>query len=98
MTNNIYLKFQYFPVFCVIFSDFSSPFKIPWLFPDWKMPSHFSRFSSPSGNLDKYCGKKYQNVTLMNHYIANMIESIGKNSNLFTLYRFHIMLYYLLDL
>ena len=39
-----------FPVFCVIFPDFSSLFKIPWLFPDWKMPSYFSRFSSPSGN------------------------------------------------
>ena len=34
----------------MIFPDFSSLFKIPWLFPDWKMPSHFSRFSSPSGN------------------------------------------------
>ena len=41
-----------FPVFCVIFPDFSSLFKIPWLFPDWKMPSHFSRFSSLSGNPD----------------------------------------------
>ena len=34
----------------MIFPDFSSLFKIPRLFPDWKMPSHFSRFSSPSGN------------------------------------------------
>ena len=37
----------------MVFPDFSSLFKIPWLFPDWKMPSHFSRFSrfsSPSGN------------------------------------------------
>ena len=33
-----------------LFPDFSSLVKIPWLFPDWKMPSHFSRFSSPSGN------------------------------------------------
>ena len=29
------------------FPDFSSLVKIPWLFPDWKMPSHFS---SPSRN------------------------------------------------
>ena len=32
------------------FPDFSSLAKIPWLFPDWKISSHFSRFSSPSGN------------------------------------------------
>ena len=37
----------------MIFPDFSSLFKIPWLFPDWKMPSHFSRFSSPSGNPER---------------------------------------------
>ena len=47
ISNNIYLSL---PVFCGIFPDFSSLFKIPWLFPDWKMPSHFSRFSSLSGN------------------------------------------------
>ena len=38
----------------MIFPDFTSLFKIPWLFSDWKMPSHFSRFSSPSGNPDVY--------------------------------------------
>ena len=32
------------------FPDFSSLFKIPWLFPDWKITSHFPRLSSPSGN------------------------------------------------
>ena len=37
----------------MIFPDFSSLCKIPWLFPDWKMPSHFSRFSGPSGNPDR---------------------------------------------
>ena len=39
--NDIYLKCSHF---YSILCDF------PWLFPDWKMPSHFSRFSSPSGN------------------------------------------------
>ena len=42
--------FSFFPVFWVQFPDFSSLSKIPWLFPDWKMLSHFSRFYSPSGN------------------------------------------------
>ena len=47
---SIYLSF---PVFCVIFPDFSSLFKIPQLFLDWKMPYHFY---SPSGN-PVYCVK-----------------------------------------
>ena len=34
----------------MVFPDFSSLFKVPRLFPDWKIPSHFPRFSSPSGN------------------------------------------------
>ena len=38
----------------LIFPDFPLTFcwnsKIPWLFPDWKNFSHFSRFSSVSGN------------------------------------------------
>ena len=45
--------FPIFPVFWVKFLDFFSLDKIPWLFPDWKMPFRFSRFSlisSPSGN------------------------------------------------
>ena len=40
------------PVFCEIFPDFSSLFKIPWLFPDWKMPSHFSSFPVRVGTLN----------------------------------------------
>ena len=52
--NNIYLNLsQFSSILCGfpwLFPDFSSLFKIPWLFPDWKVPSHFSRFSSPSGN------------------------------------------------
>ena len=36
--NSICLKF---PVFCVIFPDFSSLFEITRLFPDWKMSAHF---------------------------------------------------------
>ena len=52
--------FSDFPVFWVKFPDFSNLHKIPWLFPDWKMPSHFSRFSlisSASGN--------YENIQIL---------------------------------
>ena len=54
--------FQSFPVFCVIFPDFSSLFKNPLLFPDWKMPSHFS---SPSGN--PACTVRSKLTTLIKH-------------------------------
>ena len=46
LANNTQVHLS-FPVFCVIFLDFSSLFKTPWFFPDWKIPFHFS---SPSGN------------------------------------------------
>ena len=45
-----------------LFPDFPSLFKIPWLFPDWKMPSHFSRFSSLSGNPARGCGDQRDRV------------------------------------
>ena len=52
ITNNMSWISLSFPVFCVIFPEGSSiVFNIPWLFPDWKNASLFSRFSSPSGNL-----------------------------------------------
>ena len=64
-----------FPVFCVIFPDFSSLLKIPWLFPDWKMPSHFfrfSRFSSPSGNPDN--GKDSINFNFKKNKSGNVLN------------------------
>ena len=45
------MKFPEYPVFCVTFPDFYSLFKIPWLFPDWKMPSHFPGFPVRVGTL-----------------------------------------------
>ena len=42
--EKIKVNFLTFPVFWVKFPDFSSLFRIPWLFRDWKKFSHFPGF------------------------------------------------------
>ena len=52
-------------MFCVIFPDFSSLYKILWLFNDWKIPSHFPSFSSLRGNpeyVNKWAFQESQNT------------------------------------
>ena len=55
-------------------SHFSSLFKIPWLFPDWKMPSHFS---SPSGNPDCILKPEKSTFALLDTYRKCNLDSSG---------------------
>ena len=45
------VKISWFSSIWGKFPDFCSLIKIPRLFPDWKMVSHFPRFSSPCGTM-----------------------------------------------
>ena len=76
MFISIYLSF---PVFCVVFPDFSSLFKIPWLFPDWKMPSHFSRFPVRVGTLPIF---PVWVATLNKDIIATVYKLCGHNNHI----------------
>ena len=82
--------------FCEIFPDLSSLFKIPLLFPDLKMPSHFTRISSPIiRELQSWrkAQKKYKiviNIILMER--INWAVNQAKNLKMtFLKYFFHLV-------
>ena len=45
------MKFSQFSSILCDFPDFSGLVKIPWLFPDWKIPCHFPGFPVRVGTL-----------------------------------------------
>ena len=59
---NLYLLVAHpeFSVFCLKSPDFSSLFKIPWLFPDWKKFDHFSRISNPWAHVTLICMQRIE--------------------------------------